>query len=1536
MSTFIRGLNLSKKWLKVFILAVIVAICSTAIALGVIYSQKQNYIVQPETNNKVDILDSNSLYSADGLDENIATQLTKNVSLYGDNVALGNAGGSIISSVIKLGGISWTVVYKQNDVLTLFANEPVATMEYGANSNYAQSEVRDYLINEFYPQFLQKVGYEELDSLIIAYGDDRLYYQENGAQAVVLDTLNKQSISNNDGIEGDKIWLPSAYEVGGFANTEYSPKARVNSFKTIQADGFTVNSGLWNTSNEIRLSTQNAWLRSNVGGSVAVLTNGVVESANSNCEYEVRPCINIVLPSTSSNTVVCASATEQTSQNNVLTAVPDYSDAFNQSEGFLTTDQKRDGSASKPFEISKPQTLSLLSDAVMAGQDMAGVYFKLTANIDMTNYTVWSPIGRAGFPFKGNFDGNGFTVSNLASAGSGLPGLFGVVENATIKNVGVINSTWYTTNDNVGGVVCYAKTSLISQCYSDCGVSGENYVGGIVGKIETSASSVSATNVDSATLGVINCYNLHGITGKAYVGGIAGSAVDVSTNSLIGNCYNTGSVSATSNSNVGGITGEGNASSVLNCYFYNSTNNNLGTLINSYESMRTQSTFANWKFTSANGPWFISNVVNDRLPMLHNFMKSATINVKSYIDDCSATVKLTSAGTSYSTLIDVAIGSSVTITATPAYTTGAHYKFVGWYHYDTDNAGNLMQTDRQFTEAGTNATYTFNLNDYYNLEARFVRLFRVEVLPEFAGFSASYARPDYSVVSSIPAIVDNGANWYEEGTVLTITLGNNSQRMFTGLWYGRSQTEINNQIPNQGNDFVKVKEEATNSYEIIVNNDYANISFGNGDEFYLKPTFKRVYNVLTNITLPSNYPDTDAKPTSQLSFIEAGGSQTSVTNGGSAKSVAYDSAITPTVSSVPTTKLTFRNWSLLLDGSAVSASITSGVPFVIRDGITQPADNITTITFMATFDPAVKQVIIEEYVDNALNDSAGKVILSKTSYADRSVLKNEQQNLQLSVGYNTDLYIYVIPSYENGFEYLSNTILSASGITLTFDSTNGLWYNQTAFKAISDTSPVTYRVNYQVISNYSINFQVTVDGQPAPAGVFTLKTTSATGLTINSSIATGYTVAVSDADYKKYYLKEAFVAVGAGQSISLYTRSPQGDAIYQGTQGEQNIFEYMATNSSGGKIVKDLYEVAKVTPGSNNTQLTVTVNFIKITRTISVVEQLGANGAGYVTTTSLQKYKIDSTDVKGGVAGDYILDDDITLTATAGNIGYKVVSITISGPTGNVSIPSNDFNNVGTLTFTLTDNASITIKYDIRTYNVAITDNLQVSAGSTVAGTSIPGLGLSVSNNYKYAIDEGTATDYVSELTTLRYLNVLTISNYNSTFDVTIDATSRKAVLESIVIKNDKDNSIVTYSATYPSFTPADLLSDTRDDVTIIFKYKLLQALNVTFTDSGDLADSTMAALVILVNNADASDRIVVIVPLGADGVDVECQVADYKLYAVLPIFIKSNTTVTGGTGSQSGSDYIVSIEDSVANEINIDISEIVSGNDSVYGSGIY
>ena len=45
---------------------------------------------------------------------------------------------------------------------------------------------------------------------------------------------------------------------------------------------------------------------------------------------------------------------------------------------------------------------------------------------------------------------------------------------------------------------------------------------------------------------------------------------------------------------------------------------------------------------------------------------------------------------------------------------------------------------------------------------------------------------------------------------------------------------------------------------------------------------------------------------------------------------------------------------------------------------------------------------------------------------------------------------------------------------------------------------------------------------------------------------------------------------------------------------------------------------------------------------------------------SLQKYKIDSTDVKGGVAGDYILDDDITLTATAGNIGYKVVSITIS------------------------------------------------------------------------------------------------------------------------------------------------------------------------------------------------------------------------------------------------------------------------------------
>ena len=88
MSTYIRGVNLSKKWLKVIIFTILAVVCATAITLGVVLSQKDNFVVTPDTNSKTETLDSGALLSSAGWNSSVLSKLTENVTTYGDNVAL--------------------------------------------------------------------------------------------------------------------------------------------------------------------------------------------------------------------------------------------------------------------------------------------------------------------------------------------------------------------------------------------------------------------------------------------------------------------------------------------------------------------------------------------------------------------------------------------------------------------------------------------------------------------------------------------------------------------------------------------------------------------------------------------------------------------------------------------------------------------------------------------------------------------------------------------------------------------------------------------------------------------------------------------------------------------------------------------------------------------------------------------------------------------------------------------------------------------------------------------------------------------------------------------------------------------------------------------------------------------------------------------------------------------------------------------------------------------------------------------------------
>lgn len=85
--------------------------------------------------------------------------------------------------------------------------------------------------------------------------------------------------------------------------------------------------------------------------------------------------------------------------------------------------QSGDGSQAQPFEIAKPEQfynlawLQYLGRFNEAGEngDIPTTYFYLSADIDMMGY-VLPPVGTEKYPFVGNFDGKGKTVTGLIIA----------------------------------------------------------------------------------------------------------------------------------------------------------------------------------------------------------------------------------------------------------------------------------------------------------------------------------------------------------------------------------------------------------------------------------------------------------------------------------------------------------------------------------------------------------------------------------------------------------------------------------------------------------------------------------------------------------------------------------------------------------------------------------------------------------------------------------------------------------------------------------------------------------------------------------------------------------------------------------------------------------------------------------------------------------------------------------------------------------------------------------------------------------------
>lgn len=271
------------------------------------------------------------------------------------------------------------------------------------------------------------------------------------------------------------------------------------------------------------------------------------------------------------------------------------------------------GRKDAPYIISCYQHLENLRD--MTNSELKNnllhdtTYFQQTADIDMDlaswncDFTYgWLPIGAStNNPFRGIYDGGGYTISNLWSLRENSPGigLFGFVEGGLFKNINLLKPQikgWFGAGALIGTTIVsgddHSKITYLQNCTTSSG-----YVstpddgigsGGLVGStdmystltIESCNNKSTSVSGDYAVGGLIGAgtalsninlllsQNNASVTSESTgAGGLVGSA----DSTLIMACTNNGTIKgSTSSLNIGagGLIGGGGVT-----YIYSSTNN---------------------------------------------------------------------------------------------------------------------------------------------------------------------------------------------------------------------------------------------------------------------------------------------------------------------------------------------------------------------------------------------------------------------------------------------------------------------------------------------------------------------------------------------------------------------------------------------------------------------------------------------------------------------------------------------------------------------------------------------------------------------------------------------------------------------------------------------------------------------------------------------------------------------------------------------------------------------------------------------------
>ena len=234
-----------------------------------------------------------------------------------------------------------------------------------------------------------------------------------------------------------------------------------------------------------------------------------------------------------------------------------------------TQPSKGDGKVGNPYIITKAEELKWFRDEVDRGRN--NICAKIADNVEVIDMSTvchaadksqnleeksWVPIGDSNNKYRGTFDGNHKTITNLyINASQYYTGLFGFTYEGTIKNLTFEYANVTETNNYAGVLVGKAfggSTLQNIKISNTCQIKGGKYTGGIAGYLVGNA---------------YNCVNYATVQGIQYIGGLCGHYSRSRTGNSMTACANYGNVTASS-LDVGGLVGYFDSGTIQDCANY--------------------------------------------------------------------------------------------------------------------------------------------------------------------------------------------------------------------------------------------------------------------------------------------------------------------------------------------------------------------------------------------------------------------------------------------------------------------------------------------------------------------------------------------------------------------------------------------------------------------------------------------------------------------------------------------------------------------------------------------------------------------------------------------------------------------------------------------------------------------------------------------------------------------------------------------------------------------------------------------------------